>query len=79
MASLCAAWAAAKPTRYDYATVVNEMNASKLCGEESIFERGPHVPIAHMEKFKPPTDAFLVELKSKERRSAKEWDYINFV
>ena len=27
--------------------------------------------------FKPPVDAFLSDLRSKDRRSAKEWEYIN--
>jgi hypothetical protein len=30
-----------------------------------------------MEFFKPPATAFLSELKAKDRRSAKEWEYIN--
>lgn len=70
-------WAGAKPARHDYAAVVTELNASKLVGEGSVFERGPHVPITHLGYFKPPVDAFLSELKSKDRRSAKEWEYIN--
>lgn len=70
-------WATAKPERGDYATVFNELNAMKLVGEASVFERGPHVPITHMGYFKPPMDAFLTELKSKDRRSAKEWEYVN--
>lgn len=70
-------WAVAKPLRNDYAEVVSELNASKLVGEGSVFERGPFVPITHLGYFKPPVDAFLNELKSKDRRSAKEWEYIN--
>ena len=27
--------------------------------------------------FKPPSDAFLIELRSKDRWSAKEWEYLN--
>jgi len=27
--------------------------------------------------FKPPSDAFLTELRQKDRRSAKEWEYVN--
>lgn len=77
--SLRAAWASAKPTRHYFAIVVNELNAAKLCGEASIFERGAHVPNTHMAYFKTPTDAFLVEAKSKDQRSAKEWYYINSV
>lgn len=56
---------------------MSELNASKLVGEGSVFERGPFVPITHLGYFKPPVDAFLNELKSKDRRSAKEWEYIN--
>ena len=57
--------------------MVTEINPSKLVGEARIFERGPYVPITHMGYFKPATDAFLVELKNKDRRSAKEWEYVN--
>lgn len=74
---LRALWAASKPTRHDYAAVVNEINSLKLVGEASVFDRGPHVPITHLSFFKAPVDAFATDLKSKDRRSAKEWDYIN--
>lgn len=74
-----AAWRTAKPVRQDYADVVVEMNSSRLVGEGGLFDRGPHVPITHMGYFKPPTDAFLTELRSRDRRSAKEWEYINAV
>lgn len=67
----------AKPTKGDYAAVVTDINATKLVGEATVFEREPHVPITHLAYFKPNKDAFLVELKSKDRRSAKEWEYIN--
>lgn len=77
VASACAAWKTLPPTRPDYAAVVTLMNANKLVGEASVFERGPHVPVTHMGYFRPPTDAFQVELKSKDRRSAKEWEYVN--
>lgn len=70
-------WATAKPTRNDYAVVVNDINAAKLVGEGSAFERGPHVPVTHFGYFKPPIDAFITDLKAKDRRSAKEWEYIN--
>jgi hypothetical protein len=46
-------------------------------GEGSIFERGAHVPVTHMAFFKPPATAFLSELKSKDRWSAKEWENVN--
>jgi uncharacterized membrane protein YgcG len=49
----------------------------QMVGEGSIFERGAHVPVTHMELFKPPATAFLSELKAKDRRSAKEWEYVN--
>lgn len=75
-AALLGMWATAKPTRHDYTAVVSEMNAVKLVGEGSVFERGPHVPITHMEYFKPPMDAFAVELKTKDLRSVKEWEYV---
>lgn len=42
-----------------------------------MFERGPYAPVTHMEYFKPPTDGFLSDLKSKDRQSAKEWERIN--
>lgn len=74
---LRAMWSSAKPTRHDFAAVVNELNSLKLCGKASVFERGAHVPITHMAFFKAPIDAFSTDLKSKDRRSAKEWDYIN--
>lgn len=74
---LRALWSSAKPTRHDFASVVNELNSLKLVGEASVFERGAYVPITHMAFFKAPIDAFATDLKSKDRRSAKEWDYIN--
>ncbi|PXF40470.1 hypothetical protein BWQ96_09819 [Gracilariopsis chorda] len=76
-AALRGMWATAKPTGHDFAAVVNELNAAKLVGEGSVFQRGPYVPITHMAFFKPPMDAFTVELKTKDRRSVKEWEYIN--
>lgn len=76
-ALLRAAWATLKPSRRDFGAVVTELNASRLVGEGGIFERGPHVPVTHMGYFKPPTDAFFTELRAKDRRSAKEWEYIN--
>lgn len=71
------AWSVGKTTKVEYADVVQELNATKLVGEASVFERGPHFPVTHMAYFKPVTDAFLVELKNKDRRSGKEWEYIN--
>jgi hypothetical protein len=49
----------------------------QMVGEGSIFERGAYVPVTHLAFFKPPATAFLSELKSKDRRSAKEWEYVN--
>ena len=72
-----AAWAAVTPKRSDYASVVAEIQAAKALGDSGCFERGPHVPITHMGYFRPPNDAFLIELRSKDQRSAKEWEYIN--
>ena len=76
-AILRAAWAAAAHTKKDYGLVVSELNSSKLVGEGSVFERGAHVPVTHMGYFKPPKDAFLADLKSTDRRSAQEREYIN--
>jgi hypothetical protein len=77
MAALRTAWKAATPTRQDFGAVVSELQSMQMVGEESIFERGAHVPVTHMAFFKPPTTAFLSELKIKDRRSAKEWEYVN--
>ena len=65
------------PSRRDYGDVVAELSSLKLVGEGSIFERGPHVPVTHMGYFKPPADAFVSELRSRDRRSAREWEYVN--
>ena len=48
-----------------------------MLGEGSAFERAPHVPVTHMGYFKPDADAFISELRSRDRRSAKEWEYVN--
>lgn len=66
------AWNTVNPTKMDYANVVNQLNASKLVGEASVFKRGTHVPITHMEYFKPNMDAILTQLKSNHRRSGKK-------
>lgn len=71
------AWAVAKPTRHDFAAVVTKLNAACLVGEGSVFSRGTHSPVIRMAYFKPPADALLNDLSSKDRRSAKEWEYIN--
>jgi hypothetical protein len=72
MAALKTAWKAATPTRQDFGAVVSELQSMQMVGEGSIFERGAHVHVTHMAFFKPPATAFLSELKSKDRRSAKE-------
>ena len=72
-----AAWESAVPSCRDYGDVVSELSSLKMVGEGSIFERRPHVPGRHMGNVKPPADAFLSELKTRDRRSAKEWEYIN--
>jgi uncharacterized membrane protein YgcG len=77
LAALRSAWKAATPTRQDFGAVVSELQSMQMVGEGSIFERGAHVPVTHMAFFKPPATAFLSELKAKDRRSAKEWEYIN--
>lgn len=71
------AWATLRPSKRDFGAVVAELNASRLVGEGGVFERGAHVPVTHMGYFKPPVDAFLSELRSRDRRSAKEWEYVN--
>lgn len=35
------------------------------------------MPLTHRKFFKPPPDAFLTDLRSKDRRSAREWEYVN--
>ena len=76
-ASLRATWATATPARAQVAEVVQELSTLALVGEGSVFERGAHVPATHMGFFKPPADAFLNQLRQKDRRSAKEWEYVN--
>ena len=67
------------PARRDYGDVVAELSSLNLVGEGSVFERGPHVPVTHMGYFKPAADPFVSELRSRNRCSAKEWEYINAV
>lgn len=75
LAALQAMWATAQRTRHDFDAVVTERNAAKLIGEVSVFERGPHLPIAHCTQLKPHIDAFLMELKAKDGASAKRRVY----
>jgi hypothetical protein len=77
LAALGSAWRVATPARQDFGAVVSELQYLQMVGEGSMFERGSHVPVTHMSFFKPLTTAFLSELKSKDRRSANEWEYIN--
>lgn len=63
------------PTILDYSKLVSDLNDSKFVGEVSVFEFGPHVPITHMDFFKP--FAVLMELKAMDQRLNKEWKYIN--
>jgi hypothetical protein len=77
LTALKAAWKTAAPTRRDFGVVVSELQSMQMVGEGSIFELGVHVPVTHMAFFKPPATAFLSELKAKDRRSAKEWEYVN--
>lgn len=74
-----AVWATVKPERRDFGAVVTELNSARLVGEGGIFERGPHVLVTHMGYVKPPLDAPFMELCSKDRRSAKEWEYLNAI
>jgi hypothetical protein len=71
------AWKRAEPNHSDYGLAVAELNSSQMVGNGSVFERGNHVPVTHLTYFKPPASAFLSELRAKDRRSAKEWEYVN--
>jgi hypothetical protein len=42
-----------------------------------VFERVNHVPVTHLDLFKPPASDVLSELRAKDQRSAKEWEYVN--
>jgi hypothetical protein len=77
MATLRTAWKEVTPTRQDFGADVSELQSMQMVGEGSIFENGAHVSVTHMALFKPPATAFLSEHKSKDRRSAKEWEYVN--
>lgn len=70
-------WASLKPDSREFGQVIAASNSSKMVGEGSLFEQWAHVPVTHVGHFKPPPDALLSELRSKDRRSAKEWDYVN--
>lgn len=65
-----------KPTRLNFADVLNEINATKL-GEGSGFDRDPFVTVTYLGYFNPPIDVFMTELTAKDSRFSKEWEYIN--
>lgn len=69
---LRAAWVALKPNRSDYGEVFQELTASKLIGEGTAFDSGAFVPVTRVGHLKPPSDAFLSDLKITDQRSAKE-------
>lgn len=71
------AWATIEPGCTDFGAVLIEVNSSKLISKGSVLERGAHVPINDMGYFKPPQDAFLSEMRAKDRRSDKEWESVN--
>lgn len=70
-------WAPSVSKRKEYAEFVQEPNSLEMVGEESAFTRIRHVPATHLSYYKPLMDSFLTSLKSKDRRPAKEWEYIN--
>lgn len=45
-------------------------------GDGSCVVRGLHVSITQTGYFKHPNDDFVAELRVKDLRSAKEWDYV---
>jgi hypothetical protein len=67
----------AAPENGDYGEAVAELNSSQMVGEGSVFERGSNVPVTHLASFKPPASSFLRELRYKDRRSEKKWEYVN--
>jgi hypothetical protein len=71
------AWKRAEPNHGDDGLAVAELNSSQMVGSGSVFERGNHVPVTHLAYFKSPASAFFRELRAKDRRSAKEWEYVN--
>lgn len=75
-AAFRALWAVSKPTRHDFNTVVAELN-SQVSRRGKCLREGAHAPVTHSGFFKLPSDVFLSELRSKDRRSAKAWEYVN--
>lgn len=77
-AALRNAWRAIdRPRRETVGEAVIELQSAAMVGEGSSFERGAHVSALHFNYFKPPETPFLSSLRSRDRRSAKEWEYIN--
>lgn len=72
-----AASESAVPSQRDCDVVVPMSSSLQLVGNESVFERGLHVPVAHINFFNPPPHAPIFQLKSRDRRLAIEWEYIN--
>ena len=66
-------WRTTEPKREEFGKFVTEQNAMRSVGQGGVFERGAHVPVSHFGYFRPPLDAFLTKLESRDRRSAKEW------
>lgn len=67
-----------KPECAIYAEVVQENNTVAMVGEGNIFDRGPDVLITHLVYLKPLIDAsVLTKVKTKDRRSVMEWEYVN--
>jgi hypothetical protein len=71
------AWKRAEPNHSECGLAVAELNSSQMVGNGSVFERVNHVPVTHLDLFKPPASDFLSELRAKDQRSAKEWEYVN--
>lgn len=61
----------------DYVVVVSYMHDGKLLGCANAFKRADHVPKTQIGYFKPENNAFMVEMKAKDRRSAEDWVYVN--
>ena len=69
--------AAVECSEHEYKLVASALADAKNLGQSTLFDRCPHVPTNHLPYFKPEPNAFLIELKNKDRRSHKEWEYLN--
>lgn len=49
----------------------------ELVGEKSVFELRAHVPVTSLKFFRLPDSNFLIKLKAKDLRFAKELEYLN--